>query len=61
MNYEKYVEIAKALADSKRVKILDMISCEKMCACDILEHFHFTQPTFISSYESTGRSRIDYY
>lgn len=45
MDYEKYAKIAKALSEPKRVKILDMLSCGEMCACDILEHFDFTQPT----------------
>lgn len=35
----------KALSDPKRVKILDIISCGELCACDILEQFDFTQPT----------------
>ena len=45
MDYENYAKVAKALADPKRVKIVDMLSCGAMCACDILEHFDFTQPT----------------
>lgn len=45
MNYEAYAQIMKALSDPKRIKILDMLSCGDMCACDILEHFDFTQPT----------------
>ena len=45
MSYEDYAKIAKALSEPKRVKILDMLSCGEMCACDILEHFDFTQPT----------------
>ena len=45
MTYESYAKIAKALSEPKRVKILDMLSCGEMCACDILEHFDFTQPT----------------
>lgn len=45
MNFEKYAKLAKAVADPKRVKILDLLSCGEMCACDILEHFDFTQPT----------------
>lgn len=45
MNYEKIALILKALADSKRLKIVDILSCGTMCACDILEHFDFTQPT----------------
>lgn len=24
---------------------MDILSCGEMCACDILEHFDFTQPT----------------
>ena len=45
MTYEEYAKVAKALSEPKRVKILDMLSCGEMCACDILEHFDFTQPT----------------
>lgn len=45
LNYENYANTIKALSDPRRVKILDMLSCGEMCACDILEHFEFTQPT----------------
>lgn len=45
MDYKAYAATMKALSDPKRVKILDMLSCGEMCACDILEHFDFTQPT----------------
>lgn len=45
MDYEAYAKVIKALSDPKRVKILDIISCGELCACDILEHFDFTQPT----------------
>ena len=45
MNYEEYAKISRALSEPKRVKILDLLSCGEMCACDILEHFDFTQPT----------------
>lgn len=45
MNYEKTASILKAMADAKRIKIIDLLSCGSMCACDILEHFDFTQPT----------------
>ena len=27
------------------MKIVDILSCGEKCACDILEHFDFTQPT----------------
>ena len=39
------LKIIKALADSNRLKIIDMLSCGEKCACDLLEHFNFTQPT----------------
>ncbi|WFR54724.1 metalloregulator ArsR/SmtB family transcription factor [Anaerocolumna sp. AGMB13025] len=44
-NYNEYVPILKALADETRLKIVEMLSCGEMCACDILEPFQITQPT----------------
>lgn len=35
----------KALSDPKRLRIVDMLSCGELCACQILEEFHITQPT----------------
>ena len=35
----------KALADSNRLMIVDMLSCGELCACKILEKFNITQPT----------------
>lgn len=35
----------KALSDETRLKIIDMLSCDELCACDILEAFAITQPT----------------
>lgn len=45
MDYERMTLILKAIADPKRMKIVDLLSCGSMCACDVLEHFDFTQPT----------------
>ncbi|MBO0454620.1 MULTISPECIES: ArsR/SmtB family transcription factor [Enterococcus] len=45
MNYEEMSVMLKALADPKRLKIIDLLSCGSLCACDILDHFDFTQPT----------------
>lgn len=45
VNYEESSKIIKALSDSKRLQIMDILSCGEMCACDILEHFDFSQPT----------------
>lgn len=45
VNYEENSKIIKVLSDPNRMKIIDILSCGEMCACDILEHFDFTQPT----------------
>lgn len=38
--------IFKALGDGTRLRIFTMLSAEsELCACNILEEFHFTQPT----------------
>lgn len=44
-NYEANAKIFKALSDSNRLEIIDILSCGEKCACDILENFQFTQPT----------------
>lgn len=44
-NYKEYALFMKALGDETRVKILDMLSDGELCACNILEEFHITQPT----------------
>lgn len=44
-NYEENSKIIKALSDPNRLQIMDILSCGEMCACDILEHFDFSQPT----------------
>lgn len=44
-NYNQLALYMKALSDETRVKILEMISHEELCACKILEEFHITQPT----------------
>ncbi|WP_459481994.1 ArsR/SmtB family transcription factor [Clostridium saccharoperbutylacetonicum] len=43
--YEKNAKILKALSDTNRLRIIDLLSCGEMCACHILENFNFTQPT----------------
>ena len=45
MDYDSYAKVMKALSDPKRVQIIDMLSSGRLCACDILEQFDFTQPT----------------
>lgn len=40
-----YSLIFKALSDETRLKIFQMLSDTKLCACKILEEFDITQPT----------------
>ena len=41
----EYAPVFKALGDETRLKIIEILSCGELCACDILESFHITQPT----------------
>ena len=44
----KYIDLSKklkVLSDPKRLEIIDMLSCNELCACEILEKFDITQPT----------------
>lgn len=43
--YTDTAKILKVLSDPKRLRIVDMLSCGELCACQILEAFHITQPT----------------
>ncbi|MBC1475544.1 winged helix-turn-helix transcriptional regulator [Listeria grandensis] len=45
MNYERTSLVLKAMADPNRMKIIDLLSYGSLCGCDVLAHFHFTQPT----------------
>ena len=44
-DYADFALLFKALADETRLKIVDMLSCGELCACDILKYFNITQPT----------------
>lgn len=43
--YIKYSKKLKVLSDPKRLEIIDLLSCRELCACEILEYFHISQPT----------------
>lgn len=45
MRYEEISVMMKAIAEPNRMKIVDILSCGRQCACDVLVHFDFTQPT----------------
>lgn len=43
--YERESIIFKAMSEPTRLKILDLLSCCEMCACDMLERLSITQST----------------
>ena len=43
--YTETARMLKAISDPKRLRIVDMLSCGELCACNILEAFQVTQPT----------------
>lgn len=44
-SYADYVLAIKAMSDETRLKIIDMLSCGEMCACEILEELSISQST----------------
>ncbi|RGB75505.1 ArsR/SmtB family transcription factor [Anaerococcus nagyae] len=45
VDYEDIAKKLKVISDPKRLRIIDMLSCDELCACEILEKFDITQPT----------------
>lgn len=45
VSYQTLSQYLKVISDSNRLEILDLLSCGELCACDLLEHFDFSQPT----------------
>lgn len=45
MSYKELSSLLKTLSDPSRLEIIDLLSCGELCACDLLEHFQFSQPT----------------
>ncbi len=45
MSFSEYVPVFKAISDETRLKIIDLLSSNRLCACDILEQFSISQST----------------
>lgn len=43
--YEENAKVFKILSEVNRIKIVEMLSCDEICACTILEKLNITQPT----------------
>jgi ArsR family transcriptional regulator len=44
-DYAEAALILRALSDETRLQALHMLSSGELCACELLENFHITQPT----------------
>lgn len=44
-SYKEFATIFKALSDETRLRVIDMLSCKEMSACDILSNFTLSQST----------------
>ena len=44
-DYESVAKKLKVISDPKRLKIIDILSCDELCACEILEKPDISQPT----------------
>ena len=44
-SYKEFATIFKALSDETRLRVVDMLSCREMSACDILSNFTLSQST----------------
>ncbi len=45
VDYENISKKLKVISDPKRLRIIDILSCDELCACEILEKFNISQPT----------------
>lgn len=45
LDFSRGTRFFKALSDETRVKIVHILSCGELCACEILEYFDLSQPT----------------
>ena len=42
--YTRTAERLKAIAEPTRLKILEMVTSEEMCVCEIIDKLHLSQP-----------------
>lgn len=58
MTYKELATFLKVLSDSSRLEILDLLSCGELCACDLLAHFQFSQPTLSYHMKALVKSNL---
>mgnify|MGYP000886639529 CR=1 FL=1 len=45
VDYDHVAKKLKVISDPKRLRIIDILSCDELCACELLEKFDISQPT----------------
>lgn len=45
IDFARGTALLKAMGDETRTRIVHILSCGELCACDILDYFDLTQPT----------------
>ncbi len=58
MDYEQVSISLKAMSDPNRIKIIDLLSNGELCACEVLTHFNFTQPTLSHHMKVLEKAKI---
>ena len=55
---KNYAQLFKALSDPNRLSIVEMLSCDELCACVILEKLNISQPTLSHHMKSLCDCRL---
>ena len=58
VDYDGVAKKLKVISDPKRLKIIDMLSCDELCACEILEKFDISQPTLSHDMRKLEEARL---
>ena len=58
VDYEDVAKKLKVISDPKRLKIIDLLSCDELCACEILEKFDISQPTLSHDMRKLEEARL---
>lgn len=60
MVYDELSRTLKAMADPNRMRIIEILASSKtsLCACDVLTHFDFTQPTLSHHMKVLEKAKI---
>lgn len=45
IDFSRGAKLCKVMADETRARIVHILSCGELCACDLLDYFNISQPT----------------